>query len=571
MSGKSVTIIPMRNNPLMIIFLTAFILLISSGQVSSLNDELENPIPVIRVSEILKSRIRDAGSSANLLAGGEKLQTSKMIGRYYAERGFQPVWVHDKNFPAAAGELIDAINSAYLEGLAPASYHLEEIRSVLRKARKAVSNKAVSDIDVLVDLDLLLTDAFLMLSCHYSAGCENPAVMEAKWLTDSEDIDVMSVLEMSSRERRIKEALSELLPSGNDYSKLRRALAEHRSIAENGGWPEFSKGPLLALGADGKRVMELRKRLFISGDLVPDDDTGTPLFDNALKEVVLRFQKRHGLRTDGIVGPRTRGALNITARSRARQIELNLERLRWSRKDFFKRYILVNIADFRLDVIEEGRSVMSMKVVVGKPYWNTPVFNKNMTHIILNPSWNIPRSITVDEILPNIRSNDDYLKIHKIKIVDSWDDSAEEISPDSIDWTNISDEDFHYLLRQESGPLNPLGRIKFLFSNRFNIYMHDTPSKVDFSNDMRIFSHGCIRLEQPVKLAEYLLKDTPGWTAESIQQAVRGGEERKVRLAEPVGVQVIYLTAWVDEEGLVQFRNDIYGRDRRLDIYLRDQ
>jgi murein L,D-transpeptidase YcbB/YkuD len=554
-----------------ILFTAVFLILVSSAQAFSFDDELANPVPVIKISELLKRRITAAGTSAKLTAGNEELRASRIIGRFYRERGFQPVWVQDRGFPVMARELIDAINDAYLEGLIPSHYHLQQIGRVLEKARIGFFNKRIPSPDLLADLDLLLTDAFLMLSCHYSAGCDNPVAMEAEWFTDTEEVDIMSVLERSFRERRIKEALIDMLPPDERYTRLKKALAEYRSIAEESGWPELSPGPLLASGAKGGRVVELRRRLLVSGDLRADQDTGDALFDDALKEAVLRFQKRHGLRTDGIVGPRTREALNVPAASRARQIELNLERLRWSRNRVDERYILVNIADFRLDVIENGGSVMSMKVVVGRPYMDTPVFSEEMTHIVFNPSWKIPMSIVMEEILPNARANSDYLRVNRIRAFESWSDNAREIELDSIDWAGVSEDNMHFILRQDPGPLNPLGRIKFLFPNRFNVYMHDTPVKGDFNSNRRSFSHGCIRLQDPVGLAEYLLSDNAAWSRERIETVISEGREMKVELAEPLSVRIIYLTAWVDDEGVIQFRDDIYGRDSRLDNYLKAQ
>lgn len=559
----------MKKSFFTIIFAAVFVLLAASGRIFLLSAEPANHLPVIKIAELLTRRINAAGSPAKIMVDGEKLHTSVAIGHFYRGRDFQPVWVQDENFLFAAAKLTNSINDAYLEGLAPGYYHLEQIKSVMKKARENIASGSYPDMETLVDLEMLLTDAFLMLSCHYSAGCENPSVMNDEWFTSN--MQVMSALDISSREKRIKEALNSLLPPGENYSRLRNALAVYRAIAEKGGWPEVSSGPLLSKGKRYNRVVELRKRLAISGDIALGNNSDEALFDNSLEEAVLRFQKRHGLNADGVVGKSTLNALNISAESRVRQIELNLERLRLSRNKFSGPYIMVNIADFRLDVIENDKSVMSMKVIVGKPYLNTPVFDDIMTHIVFNPSWNIPRSIAVNEVLPTIRSKKDYLTKQNIIIFDGWGDNAHEISPDSIDWSKVSEDNFHYNLRQKPGPLNPLGSVKFFFPNRFNVYMHDTPFKEHFSNETRGFSHGCIRLERPIELAEYLLRGDPEWPAEKIQEVISKGKEKSVKLKEPIPVNIIYLTSWVDQYGQVQFRNDIYGRDKRLDRYLKTQ
>ncbi|MBI4844191.1 MAG: L,D-transpeptidase family protein [Nitrospirae bacterium] len=558
----------MRNYFFAITICAALLLFFQSAPLFPSSDELPHSLSVNKVTELLKKRISSAGRPSKIIVRGEKLHASSMIADFYRGKGFEPVWVQDKNYQVLASELISAINNAYLEGLAPAHYHLEQINLALDQAVGGVTGASFSGIETLADLEMLLTDAYLMLSCHYSEGCESSLSMEPEWLKNVGNADLMSLLQKSSRERRIKEALNELLPSSEEYSRLRDALARHRLIEKEGGWPKVSNGPLLRSGSQGIRVAELKKRLSISGDLNTAMGLNGAVFNNELKDAVIRFQKRHGLRVDGIVGPGTLNALNIPASSRIRQIELNLARLRWIRVESIKRYIMVNIAGFSLDVIENGGIVMSMKAIVGKPYWNTPVLNEKMTHIVLNPSWNIPESIAAEEILPKLRVNRDYLKKQNINIFKRGSDN-DKISPDSIDWPEASEDNFNYLLKQEPGPLNPLGQIKFVFPNSFNVYIHDTPYKSAFNSEMRNLSHGCIRIEHAEKLAEYLLKGDTGWPLEKIKEVLSIGKEKTVLLKEPIDVIVIYMTSWVDKEGEVQFRNDIYGRDSRLDNYLR--
>jgi murein L,D-transpeptidase YcbB/YkuD len=250
-------------------------------------------------------------------------------------------------------------------------------------------------------------------------------------------------------------------------------------------------------------------------------------------------------------------------------MELNMERLRWISDDVEKRSIVVNIANFSLDVIEDGHSVLSMKVVVGKPYQRTPVFSAKMTYLIINPPWNVPDSIAREEILKKIRKDPQYLLKENIKVLKGWGPQEEEIDPDTIDWSKISANNLPYRFRQEPGPLNPLGQIKFMFPNKFNVYLHDTPAKQLFLKDIRTFSHGCTRIEKPVELAEYLFWEDPRWTRENLLAAIEEGTEQTIRITKPLDVHFLYLTAWVDEEGILQFRNDIYDRDALLDAALR--
>ena len=236
-----------------------------------------------------------------------------------------------------------------------------------------------------------------------------------------------------------------------------------------------------------------------------------------------------------------------------------------------QRSIVVNIANFELYVIENGKSVLSMKVVVGKRYWDTPVFTSKMTYLIINPPWNVPDSIARREILNEIRKDPDYLAKENIQVLRGWGLREEEIDPREIDWSRITPENLSYRFRQEPGPLNPLGRVKFMLPNKFDVYLHDTPAKGLFSANVRAFSHGCTRIEKPLELAEYVLRDDLAWTRERLLAAIEEGTEQEVKIPRPLNVHFIYLTAWVDEKGNLQFRDDIYGRDKLLDEALHEK
>jgi murein L,D-transpeptidase YcbB/YkuD len=261
----------------------------------------------------------------------------------------------------------------------------------------------------------------------------------------------------------------------------------------------------------------------------------------------------------------------VPVEERVRQIEVNLERWRWLPEDLGQRYILVNIANFELEVVEKSKPVMIMQVVVGKPYWRTPVFSDRMTYLVLSPYWHIPPSIAVKDKLPLIRKDHTYLATYDIKVFQGWGAETREIDPQTIDWSKVTAKDFNYRLRQEPGPLNALGRVKFMFPNKFNVYLHDTPSRELFGKTVRTFSSGCIRIEKPIELAEYLLGGDAKWTRENILAAIDRRVEQTVRLPEPMPVHLLYWTAWSDEEGSIQFRGDIYGRDQLLDKALREK
>jgi L,D-transpeptidase YcbB len=512
---------------------------------------------------LIKKNVTGWQAPSKKVIRGERIYSAVLVESFYKGRNYDPAWSQDGRLTQME-KLITSVEEAYDDGLTPDYYHLSLIRSLAGRTKKDVSDPIL-----MADLDILLTDAFLTLGCHLSAGCVNPVTIEAEWFAKRGNVDVSSVLEQAVRKKQIREALIKLRPEQGSYAKLRQALAQYRGLLLKGEWPQVSSGPFLKKNVRSDRVVELRKRLAASGDLDAGKSEEGNLFDDNLEQAVTIFQKRHGLETDGVVGPGTLAALNVPLKYRIRQIELNLERLRWILGNPEQREIIVNIANFELNVIENGKSVLSMKVVVGKPFQRTPVFTAKMTHIVINPSWNVPDSIAQKEILPKIKREPHYLAEQKMLVLREQGFREYEINPETVNWSRITANTLSYNFRQEPGPLNPLGQVKFMFPNRFNVYLHDTPSKRLFSENVRTFSHGCTRIERPIELAGYLLRDAPGWTREKLLASIEEGTEQKVLIPHPLNVHFLYLTAWVEEQGSLQFRNDIYKRDPLLDEALR--
>jgi L,D-transpeptidase YcbB len=355
------------------------------------------------------------------------------------------------------------------------------------------------------------------------------------------------------------------------YVRLQQALEGYRQLAEAGGWPVLSNGPTLRPGDRSERVATLRTRLQVSGDMpssglsqssqystLPDDT----LFDDELEQAVRAFQSRHGLQVDGSVGPMTLAALQVPVEVRIAQMVLNLERWHRDRQALEDRYILVNIPAFTLDVVEHERAVMRMRVIVGKPHQRTPMFHATMTYLVLNPYWEVPHSIAKREILPELHNDPTYLQKHNMKVIESWGPSVQVVDPATINWSAISSHDLRYRFRQEPGTQNALGQIKFKFPNAFNVYLHDTSTPSLFAKSQRAFSHGCIRVEKPIDLAAYLLQDIPQWSRQRILATIAGNAQQRIDLRTPMPVHIVYRTAWVDEDGSVQFRPDIYRYDK---------
>lgn len=502
-----------------------------------------------------------------VFCGNEYLCGSPVLPRFYEARDFVPAWLAGGGPTAAMDDLVSAIREAWKSGLDPEAYRLSRVQSLVEDLKKGRGPK---DPEGFVDLDMILTDSFLLLASHLESGVVDPETIKAKWFIKTRQADLSAVLQDALAAGAIKESLNALTPRNPWYGSLEEALMSTVEIQKKGGWGEVPAGPTLKKGATGPRVEALLRRLSAGGDLPAVESSAgpaaalPPVFDDALVEGLKRFQARHGLEPDGSAGPATIEALNVPVERRIDQIKANLERWRWLPLNFGERFVLVNIASFTLDVIENGRSVLRMPVIVGRDYRETPVFGAAMTYLLLNPTWTVPPKLAVEDILQKVQKDPGFLEEKKIRVFSDWTEKATEIDPATIDWMGLSATRFPYQLRQDPSPENSLGRIAFMMPNSYSVYLHDTPDKGLFERAERILSSGCIRLADPIGLAEYLLAGQADWDRPAILNAIDEGATRIVRLSRPVPVFMVYLTAWVDDRGVVQFQRDVYGRDSRL-------
>jgi murein L,D-transpeptidase YcbB/YkuD len=517
-----------------------------------------------QVRESLRDRIERADPTSKLVVDKEPIHASEVLSRFYKKRLFQPAWLDDYGLIQQVNFLIKSVREAHLEGLRANDYHLNKIEEINKQIFKDQKEIRWTDPRRLADFDLLLTDSFLIYGFHLLAGRIDQETLEVQWKADRCEIDLAEVLQAALDTNRIQEALSALIPMYSGYIRLRQVLAKHRDIVNKGGWPLVPNHNEMRKGEYGEHVTALRNRLIISGALDPEIHNRADFFDDVLEQALLKFQQRHGLPADGIVGPNTLHELNVPADVRLRQIELNMERWRWLPHDLGNRYIVVNIADFQAGIFKNGETVMVMKVVVGKDYRQTPIFSGKMTYIALCPFWHIPIKIAIEDKLPLIRQDPNYLTRQHIKVFQNCGGKYREVDPETIDWSSINADNFKYKLRQDPGPWNPLGKIKFLFPNKFEVHLHDTPSQRLFEKNSRTFSSGCIRIEKPIDLAEYLLQGDPKWTRKKIIAAINKNVEKIIRIPNPIKIHLIYWTAWANEDLSMQFRKDIYGRDELL-------
>ena len=486
---------------------------------------------------------------------------SPLLLQFYEGRGFRPAWSDDYGPSPDVEDFLEVIRSAYHEGLNPQDYHLNKIEAALSDLYASEIELGIYDVAKLADLDLMVTQAFFLYASHLVNGRVDHRNIYPDWVVSQGSADLKSLLGEAIDSGDVQKTLGDLVPHYQKYIKLRENLIKYQAMAESGGWPHVPDGPTLLKGSRGPRVVLLRQRLIASGDLASTARENPAIFDRDLEMAVRKFQKRHGLKDDGRVGKSTLKVINVPLETRIRQIALNMDRLRWLSDDMGLDHIFVNIADFSLEVMEDEKPAMSMRIIAGKDEQRSCVLSAKMTYMELNPFWRVPDSIAAKEILPQIKKDPGYLAQRTIKVFKDWSDNAKEINPMLVNWSRVRANDLDYKFRQEPGPSNPLGRIKFIFPNECEIYLHDTPTRHLFGRARRDFSHGCIRVEKPVELATFLLRNKETWTKKKILAEIKKGKRQVVMLPDPVNVHILYGTVWVDHEGALQFRNDIYHAD----------
>ena len=489
---------------------------------------------------------------------GEALAVEEQwLFEVYRENGFQPFWLSDTGLGEAAMVLLDTLVNADQHGLTPRDYNVEPITDLLDGVSPAERAR----------LDLALTDGFLRYVHDISEGQSKArhAFPELFSEAGSPAFSPLEAIGFEGHPGGLRGYLSSMAPQHRYYRQLTEALAEYRKIAQLGGWPSIKDGPTLHPGESDPRVGSLRKLLITTGDLERDSGQGD-IYDSATVAAVTRYQQRHGLGDDGVIGPQTLAAMNVPVAERIDQLKLNLERWRWHDRELGDTYVLVNIAGFDLKAVRDNSLEVEMRVIVGKLHHETPVFSDRIRYAEFNPYWNLTPHIARTETLRHLRSDPNYLSEKHIKLFSSWGSDAVELDPLSIDWQAVPPRQMsRYKLRQEPGKWNALGTVKFIFPNKYSVYLHDTPNHDLFSKSRRAFSHGCIRLSDPHAMAVFLLDQGDGsWNRQRVEAIVDSARRTIVNLPERIPVHLAYLTAWHDEAGVLHFNEDIYGRDKRL-------
>jgi len=485
---------------------------------------------------------------------GERVVLGDLVARYYESQQFRAQW----RDPARLGQLVDSLLDLVNDGLDPEDYHLDALdgfRAELRRAKTLPPQEQAA-------LELLATDAMMLGLYHLYLGKVDPVKLSSQWNFASKPVDEQRGFESLTRaleSGQVRETFRRARPQHVWYQRGRERLKEYRALAAAGGWPTVPDGPTLKPSMTDPRVTVMRARLRVTKDYVGPGSTTGDLYDPQMEAAVMRFQERHGLAQDGAVGPATRAAMNVSVEDRIDQMRVNLERARWVLHEIKGELVVVDVAGFEVSYFRDDEPIWSSKVIVGRPYRETPIFKSLITYVVFNPTWTIPPTILVKDKLPVIKRDPGYLKRNNIRVIDA---RGREVDPYSVNWSQYGAGRMPpYQLRQDPGEDNALGLVKIMFPNPHMVYLHDTPTKSLFDRDERTFSSGCIRVEKAFELAQLVLGDPQRWNPQTMADVVATKKMQTVNLAKPVPVLILYWTAQPRSDGQVIFRNDVYGRD----------
>ena len=509
----------------------------------------------------LQKLLRGRSTSIGVYETVESRRLWKILRDTYAERRYRLIWWENGGFPSAP-ELLEAIRHAPEHGLDPSMYPLSPLEA--RMAQAAQGGPAGR-----AAMDLSLSHLFVTYALHLGRGRVDPRDIEAlEWYLPKRRVGVGRALATVAETRDVARVLDDVESHRPEYQQLLRVL--HRLQQQQAsGWPRVPTWKWKASPGETRSELALvRKFLQAMGDLPPGTAARNPaVFDDMLMKGIMRFQGRHGLTPDGVVGPKTAAAFRVPPADLMRRVRLNLERWRWMPDSLDSRYIMVNVPAYELEVVEGNMPVLAMRVIAGTTDTPTPSFREMVRHLELNPSWHVPGSIAAGEILPKVQKDPDYLLAENITVFDT---AGMKVDPATIQWTSLDPATLPYRFRQEPGDTNPLGSIKFLFPNRWSVYLHDTPATQLFAKEQRALSHGCVRIERPLDMANYLLQGQTTLTHEELAEQVKSGKRRWMDLKRPLPIYLVYFTTFVDRHGLANFRPDVYGRDQILLQALRE-
>lgn len=495
-------------------------------------------------------------STRRTFNNGEQVFQAELIRNFYVQRGYSPIWIVGRYVPERTLDFTGCFfNICEENGLAPVNYHQIAINEQLAKLTE---NKENSPVETLITLELLLTDSFLELGTHLQNGAVRPDSIGLVWKPMRTELDIVAqLLQVIQTQGTVCEILHSFEPQQNEYKQLKQLLKDYQNQPD---WGKLSAkwNLLLQKGDYSPLVIDLRKRLQLSGELSLNAPI-TDYFDKELETAVMLFQRRHGLYYDGLVRINVINELNISPQHRIMQIKANMERWRWAPETWGNTYVMVNLPDYRLNMFENGEKTYSELIIVGRENYPTPIFADTITYLVFNPFWYMPASIAKNELMKEVDYDANFFINNDIKVFKG----NKLINPTSVNWQNVDLSQYYF--RQGASAFNPMGVVKFMFPNAFDIYIHDTPSKELFNNSRRSYSHGCIRVNNPLELAKHLLKSDPKWDDKKIEEVIHSQKETTVKLKSHIPIFLVYQSAFIDPDtNEVNFREDLYSWDKKI-------
>jgi len=526
----------------------------------------------MQTAEVKASELEFQEQASEIILNSVQTESqNSFLRKAYKELLFSPVWMRERSLSPAAKELFEYIRS---DNTLNKNGKLYKDSAILERMAENMYQTG-GNIYAKVSLEFKISQLYKGYTDYAYFGSINWGAFNARisnlmvndvsteWVLHRPEVYPAKMLGNAALGISLKKQLGKAVPKAYHYKELQKELKRYMTIREDGGWEQVLIFEKLKPGRHSEGVYSLRDRLRVTGDYISCDESDEDnYYDQCLQKAVKHFQVRTGLKQDGVVGGVTLKELNKSIDDRITTIRLNLDRLKWLNERASRRHVIINIPDFQLYFEEDGKLIQTMGVITGKPKHPTPIFSDMVEIIVLNPYWNVPKSIIQKEMIPKLLRNPNAMVKQGIEIRAGWGKNAEKVSGGSVDWSQYRySKTMPYRFAQLPGYKNALGKVKFLFPNKFSVYMHDTPTKHLFKKNRRAFSHGCIRLEKPRELLRTFSTFNDNIDFDKSQKVLKGKKNSYLKLQEKVPVDVVYLTAWVDYDGKLQFRNDVYKYD----------
>lgn len=477
----------------------------------------------------------------------QRVDPNRVVMDFYMHRGYRAAWENDSDVI----QLLKSLSDTQADGLDPADFHIDQLAAT-RASMQATTPTAAQR----ANFDIAATRTFITALLQLRRGKVDPSRLDIHWNFDPVGMDPradMNTFFAALDAHDVARAFAQAPPQEAVYGSLRQGLAQLRRIRDMGGWPKIAEGESLKPGMDSAAVAQLRARLTVGGYLAPQAKRRTD-YDATVTAAVKKYQAEQYLGADGVAGATTLAALNVPVEARIDQVRVNMERARWLLYKLQGTFVIVDIAGYKVALYRDGKAIWRSRVQVGKPFRSTPVFQSEITYVTFNPTWTVPPTILVKDMLPKIQSNPGYLAANRIRVIDR---EGNVLDPSTVDWNNARG----LTLRQDAGPDNSLGQVVIRFPNEYAIYLHDTPHRELFAKSVRATSSGCIRVENPLQLVELLFNDPVRWNSAGIQAQLANGKTENIRLPVKVPVLLAYWTVDLSNDGRVVFKPDVYGYD----------